>query len=170
MGGAPSLVLLLWSLMVSPRGTASLRHCLMALLPMSAMHTIHAQLYFVTGQVTIWMGKCIGDVLNVKCERHQQVLRAHLLERGMSRSSLKSLDINHDGTVSRFEYLKFQLIAGEYPIDEADINRIMEQFDTLDTNGDNNLDIDDIPTIPGSVQASPRIATGGYELVAAARV
>ena len=108
--------------------------------------------------VTVWLGKCIGDMLSVKSEAHLERVRAKLLAKDLDRNDLKALDVNHDGTVSRYEYLKYQLIEGEYPIDAGDIDAIMAAFDRLDKDGDNDVDLADLG---GTPKTTPRGGQGG---------
>ena len=41
------------------------------------------------------------------------------------------MDENRDGILSKYEWLRYQIIVWKYPVDENDINEIMDRYDQL---------------------------------------
>ena len=54
------------------------------------------------------------------------------------------MDLNRDNTLSKYEYLTYQLVNGQWNVDQADIDQIMAKFHVLDRDGDGSLNMEDV--------------------------
>merc|ERR1712224_395980 len=66
-----------------------------------------------------------------------------IADQGMSVELFDKIDRNHDGTLTRFEFVSFQLMKYGL-ISEADLDTLMEEFDKLDKDNSGTLTYEDI--------------------------
>ena len=100
--------------------------------------------FFWLALSTVWLAKVVQDVLDHHVDRNLETLRSSLLSRKVDFEMIKNLDSTGDGRVTRFDFLKYHLVAGHYPVDEDDIAQIMEAFDKLDRDKDGDIDKEDM--------------------------
>merc|ERR1712187_542626 len=66
-----------------------------------------------------------------------------IADQGMSIELFDKIGRNHDGTLTRFEFVSFQLMKFGL-ISEADLDTLMQEFDKLDKDQSGTLTYEDI--------------------------
>ena len=71
-------------------------------------------------------------------------IRKRVLNKRISKSLFQQIDLNKDNSLSKFEYLCYQLVNGQWNVDQADTDQIMSKFHKLDRDGDGSLKLSDV--------------------------
>lgn len=88
-------------------------------------------------------GDMLGNVASALMERRQKEFYESLLQRELDISRLLEMDTDHDGQVSREEYVHFMLREMEL-VSEDQLEDLYAQFRRLDTDGGGFLDKNDL--------------------------
>ena len=88
-------------------------------------------------------GEVLGNVATTIQERRQEKFYKSLMERELNVDRLLEMDTNHDGKVSREEYVEFMLKEMEL-VSQEEFAELHDQFEKLDTDGGGFLDKNDL--------------------------
>ena len=97
--------------------------------------------FFWLGFATLSLGKAVSDVIDYVLTFKILSIRDRVLHHKINSELFSQMDETEDGRISKYEFLKWQLVNGQWNVDEADINTIMARFDVLNTNKDLYLDL-----------------------------
>ena len=90
------------------------------------------------------LGKAVSDVVDYRLTGKILAIRKRVLNKRISKSLFQQIDLNKDNSLSKFEYLCYQLVNGQWNVDQADIDQIMSKFHKLDRDGDGSLKLSDV--------------------------
>lgn len=95
---------------------------------------------------TLSLGKAVSDVVDYRLGGKILAIRKRVLNKKISKTLFSQMDSNHDNALSKFEYLSYQLVTGQWNVDQVDIDEIMAKFHALDRDGDGSLKMEDVVT------------------------
>ena len=81
---------------------------------------------------TLSTGRMISVVIEYRLTRKMNAIRRRVLEKKISSTLFSQIDANNDDVIDRYEFLVYHLVAGKWPIDQDDIDGIMQRFRALD--------------------------------------
>lgn len=85
----------------------------------------------------------LGEIVQLYAEKGTAKRQNRMLARGLQLSDLEDMDKDGNGVVTKVEFLEFMLLSME-KVDKEFLNRIHDQFDSLDADGSGALDKQDI--------------------------
>lgn len=97
-------------------------------------------LVFLTGFMFTFT---LATLFDYWAEVQKEKLAARYFNRSLSIKSLKEMDINSDGKVTKQEFLEYMLVNCEL-VSQEDIDKIKAKYDQLDKDHSGQLDQDDL--------------------------
>eukprot|EP00977_Amphora_coffeiformis_P002455 scaffold458_cov150-Amphora_coffeaeformis.AAC.3 len=91
------------------------------------------------------LGEVLGNVATSLQERRQEKYYESLMQKELNLDRLWAMDADHDGKVSREEYVKFMLLEMGL-VSEDEFSELHTQFEKLDRNRTGYLDQEDLQT------------------------
>jgi len=96
------------------------------------------------GFSTLSLGKAVSDIIDWKLSSKILAIRKRVLNRKIDPTLFKTIDDDNDGSISRFDFLAWQLVNGQWNVEQQDIDTIMAKFRTLDKNKDRRLSMNEL--------------------------
>lgn len=96
------------------------------------------------GFATLSLGKTVSDVVDYRLGSKILAIRKRVLNKRISRRLFEKMDKDNDKALSRYEFLSYQLVNGQWNVDQVDIDEIMSKFSTLDRDGDGKIKMEDV--------------------------
>lgn len=100
-------------------------------------------------------GEILGNVASVLLERRQEQVYENLMKRELDIDQLLEMDTDHDGRVSREEYVQFMLKEMEL-VPEEQFEELHAQFERLDRDGGGYLDKEDLKVMKEEMKRDER--------------
>lgn len=92
---------------------------------------------------TLTLAKLVTDQSDSYVRSRQRAVTRRLLSASMDRATIRQMDVNGDGQVSRAEFLAMVLVQlGK--VAQADVDECLRRFDELDEDGSGTIDTTDI--------------------------
>ena len=88
---------------------------------------------------TLSFANTISAYIEYSSNRTIEKLRYKLIHKKIDLLDFNRMDENRDGILSKYEWLRYQIIEGKYPVDENDINEIMDRYDQLDKDSNGQI-------------------------------
>ena len=88
---------------------------------------------------TLSFANTISAYIEYSSNKTIEILRYKLIHKKIDLYDFNKIDEDNDGILSKFEWLKYQIIEGKYPVDENDINEIMDRYNELDKDNSGNI-------------------------------
>ena len=81
---------------------------------------------------TLSFANTISAYIEYSSNKTIEKLRYKLIHKKIDLLDFNRMDENRDGILSKYEWLRYQIIEGKYPVDENDIDEIMDRYEQLD--------------------------------------
>ncbi len=89
--------------------------------------------------VTLSFANTVSTYIEYSSNKAIEKLRYKLIHKKIDLYDFNKIDENNDNVISKYEWLKYQIIEGQYPVDENDIKEIMGRYDQLDKDNNGNI-------------------------------
>lgn len=93
------------------------------------------------------IGEVLGRIASVYMDRKRNQAEEIFLQRSLTTTDLRSLDLNADGRVTKSEFLTYMLVALQ-KVSLEDIEELYAVFDRLDVDSSGTLTQRDVETSP----------------------
>jgi len=111
-----------------------------------------ACVFFLPFTVAV-LGELLTRIASTYMDRQQHKVEHEFLNRAITLSDIKNLDMNDDGKVDLSEFLRYMLVALQ-KVQKEDLEEIVAAFHRLDADGSGYLSVDDLTTVSGSLRRS----------------
>ena len=101
------------------------------------------------------LGEILARIASLYMDRKRHTMEHEFLNRTMTLSDLRTLDLDDDGVVDRAEFLCYMLIALQ-KVDREDIDDILQAFYRLDRDGSGSLSENDLHCVSRNLRQSCR--------------
>lgn len=96
------------------------------------------------GFSTLSLGKTVSELIDWKLSKKILSIRSRVLNKKFDTKLFQQMDHDNDGSISKFDFLVFQLVNGQWNVDQVDVDTIMQKFATLDKNKNQKLSMKEL--------------------------
>ena len=88
---------------------------------------------------TLSFANTVSEYIEYSSNKTIEKLRYKLIHKKIDLLDFNRMDEDRDGVLSKYEWLRYQIIEGKYPVDEHDINEIMDRYEQLDKDNSGHI-------------------------------
>ena len=96
------------------------------------------------GFACLSLGKTVSELVDWKLSKKILNIRSRVLNKKFDTKYFQKMDKDGDGSISKFDFLVYQLVHGQWNVDQSDINTIMTKFNTLDETQNGTLSMKEL--------------------------
>ena len=93
---------------------------------------------------TLSLAKTVSDIVDYSLAKKVLAIRHRVLHQKIGPKLFKRLDSDGDGRIAKYDFLVYQLVNGQWNVDQHDIDEIMSKFASLDRDNDESISLRDI--------------------------